>query len=116
VPAATGKRSLGLALYNGQMDSFYWYDLETTGTDAKWDRIVQFAGFRTDADLNPVGDEVCMYVELAEDVLPNPDASMVTGLTPQLIAQEGVNEWRALGQINALFAQQHRSVAGQTTH
>ena len=25
-------------------DSFYWYDLETTGTNPKWDRIVQFAG------------------------------------------------------------------------
>ena len=36
-------------------DTFYWYDLETTGTNPKWDRIVQFAGLRTDAELNPVG-------------------------------------------------------------
>ena len=50
-------------------DSFYWYDLETTGTNPKWDRIVQFAGFRTDADLNPIGDEYCTYVKLPDDVL-----------------------------------------------
>lgn len=94
------------------MNSFYWYDLETTGINAKWDRIVQFAGLRTDAELNPIGDERCMYVALAEDVLPNPDASLVTGLTPKLIAQEGVSEWQALGEINALFAEPQTCVAG----
>ena len=54
-------------------DSFYCYDLETSGTDPKWDRIVQFAGMRTDADLNPVDDEFCTYVQLPDDVLPNPN-------------------------------------------
>lgn len=110
--AATGKQTSILDLYNGAMSSFYWYDLETTGTDAKWDRILQFAGLRTDAELNPIGDERCLYVELAEDVLPNPDASMVTGLTPQLCAREGMSEWQALGEINALFAQPQTCVAG----
>ena len=131
VLAATGKRGVGstiartlhlwqlysfgcagIGLYTIAMNSFYWYDLETTGIDAKWDRIVQFAGLRTDAELNPIGDEHCMYVQLAEDVLPNPDASLVTGLTPTLIAQEGISEWQALGQINALFAQPQTCVAG----
>ena len=27
--------------------SFFWYDLETSGTEPRWDRIVQFAGCRT---------------------------------------------------------------------
>ena len=35
-------------------DTFFWYDLETTGTDSQLDRIVQFAGQRTDAALNPI--------------------------------------------------------------
>ena len=60
--------------------SFYWYDLETSGIESRWDRIVQFAGLRTDMDLNPVGDEYCAYVRLADDVLPSPGAAMVTGL------------------------------------
>ena len=42
--------------------SFYWYDLETSGTDPKWDRMVQVAGLRTDQDLNILGDELCTYV------------------------------------------------------
>ena len=54
--------------------SFYWYDLETSGTDPKWDRLVQVAGLRTDAELNVIGDELCTYVRLGDDVLPNPDA------------------------------------------
>ena len=37
-------------------DSFYWYDLETTGKNPKWDRIIQFAGIRTDRELSPLGD------------------------------------------------------------
>ena len=85
-------------------DSFYWYDLETTGTNPKWDRIVQFAGFRTDADLNPIGDEYCTYVKLPDDVLPNPDATLVTGITPELLAQEGIKECEALAKINQLFS------------
>ncbi len=86
------------------MESFYWYDLETTGTDPRWDRIVQFAGFRTDLEMNPIGDELCLYVRLADDVLPNPDAALVTGITPQQTHSEGVSEWQALQQINALLS------------
>ncbi|MFV2090747.1 MAG: exonuclease domain-containing protein, partial [Pseudomonadales bacterium] len=55
--------------------SLYWYDLETSGTEPRWDRIVQFGGFRTDMDLNPIGDEYCTYVRLPDDVLPDPHAS-----------------------------------------
>jgi exodeoxyribonuclease-1 len=84
-------------------DSFYWYDLETTGVNPKWDRIVQFAGFRTDADLNPIGDEYCTYINLPDDVLPNPGATLVTGITPELLAREGIKESAALAKINQLF-------------
>jgi exodeoxyribonuclease-1 len=93
-------------------DSFYWYDLETTGTNPKWDRIVQFAGFRTDEDLNPIGDEYSTYVKLPDDVLPNPDATMVTGITPELLAREGIKESQALGKINQLFSEPGTCVLG----
>lgn len=87
------------------MESFYWYDLETTGTNARWDRIVQFAGQRTDLDLNPIGEPLCTYVKLADDVLPNPDAALVTGITPALANREGEPEWRALQRIIEQLAQ-----------
>jgi len=80
-------------------DSFYWYDLETTGTNPKWDRIVQFAGIRTDLDLNPIGEALCFFVRLPDDVLPNPDASLVTGITPSKLAAEGISEFDALQNI-----------------
>ncbi|MDH3642088.1 MAG: exodeoxyribonuclease I [Gammaproteobacteria bacterium] len=92
--------------------SFYWYDLETSGTNPRWDRVVQFAGIRTDMDLNPVGDECATYVELPDDVLPNPDATLVTGITPAQTRSEGVSEWRALHDIEQLFSQPGTCVAG----
>ncbi len=93
-------------------DSFYWYDLETSGTDPKWDRIVQFAGLRTDAELNPLDDEFCTYVQLADDVLPNPDAALVTGITPQLTQQQGLPETQALLRINEIFGTPGTCVVG----
>ena len=92
--------------------TFYWYDLETTGTDPKWDRIVQFAGLRTDTELNEIGDAAQFYVRCPIDVLPNPVASQVTGLTPQLVEREGVGELEACAEIARLFTRPNTCVAG----
>ncbi|MGA1677059.1 MAG: exodeoxyribonuclease I [Pseudomonadales bacterium] len=86
------------------MTTFYWYDLETSGTAARWDRITQFAGLRTDAELNETGAADAFHVQLPDDVLPNPDAALVTGLTPQALRERGITEWAALRRINALFS------------
>jgi exodeoxyribonuclease I len=92
--------------------TFFWYDLETTGTEPKWDRVVQFAGVRTDLDLNEIGDPVCTFVKCPIDVLPNPFATAVTGLTPQRVNAEGINELEAFVTINRLVAQPKTCVAG----
>jgi exodeoxyribonuclease-1 len=92
--------------------TFYWYDLETSGTDPKWDRIMQFAGIRTDPDLNEVGDEYQSYVRLPVDVLPNPVACRVTGLTPQRVNAAGITELEALAEINNRFCVPNTCVAG----
>ena len=93
-------------------DTFYWYDLETSGTEPRWDRIVQFAGLRTDTDLNELGDEYCTYIRLPDDVLPDAGAALVTGITPQLSRQQGISEWQALRRINRLFCEPNTCVAG----
>ncbi len=93
-------------------NSFYWYDLETSGTEPRWDRIVQFAGMRTDGELEPVGDPWCTYVNLPDDVLPNPAATLITGITPELSRSEGIAEWRALSRINKLFSEPGTCVVG----
>jgi exodeoxyribonuclease-1 len=72
--------------------SFFFYDLETSGTDSKRDRIMQFAGVRTDMDLNPIGEPVNVLVALTEEVLPEPAAILVTGITPQQTRDEGYTE------------------------
>jgi exodeoxyribonuclease I len=72
--------------------SFFFYDLETSGFDPKTQRIMQFAGQRTDMDLNPVGEPVNVLVKLTEEVLPSPEAILITGITPQKTVEEGYTE------------------------
>ena len=72
--------------------TLFFYDLETSGLNAREDRIMQFAGRRTNMDLTPIGKPYNMFVALSDDTLPNPDALMVTGITPQKTVDEGYSE------------------------
>jgi len=72
--------------------TFFFYDLETSGLNPREDRIMQFAGIRTDLDLNPIGEPYNVLVALNDDTLPSPDALMVTGITPQQTVADGYTE------------------------
>ena len=72
--------------------TFFFYDLETSGLNPREDRIMQFAGIRTDLDLNPIGESYNVLVKLNDDTLPSPDALMVTGITPQQTQADGYTE------------------------
>ena len=72
--------------------TFFFYDLETSGLNPRQDRIMQFAGQRTDMNLEPIGDPYNLLVTLNDDTLPSPDALMVTGITPQKTVEEGYSE------------------------
>jgi exodeoxyribonuclease-1 len=72
--------------------SFFFYDLETSGLNARDDRIMQFAGQRTDLELNPIGEPYNILVALNDDTLPSPDALVVTRITPQKTVEEGYSE------------------------
>lgn len=72
--------------------TFYFYDLETGGFSARDSRIMQFAGQRTDMDLKPIGEPDNLLVKLTPDVLPDPDAVLVHGFTPQQTISEGIFE------------------------
>ncbi len=72
--------------------TFFFYDLETSGLSARDDRIMQFAGQRTDMDLQPIGEPVNELVRLSDDTLPSPEALMVTGITPQQTVADGYTE------------------------
>ncbi len=72
--------------------TFFFYDLETSGLNPRDDRIMQFAGQRTTLDLEPIGEPFNILVALNDDTLPSPDALMVTGITPQQTTAEGYTE------------------------
>lgn len=72
--------------------SFFFYDLETSGINPREARVMQFAGQRTDMQLNPIGEPYNILVKLADDVLPEPDAILITGITPQKTLADGISE------------------------
>ncbi|MGD0960393.1 MAG: exodeoxyribonuclease I [Methylomonas sp.] len=72
--------------------SFYWHDYETFGADPLRDRVSQFAGVRTDTDFNIIGEPLTLYCRPAPDYLPQPEACLITGITPQTAARLGVCE------------------------
>lgn len=72
--------------------TFFFYDLETSGLSPRDDRIMQFAGQRTSLDLKPIGDPINIMVRLSDDILPSPDAVVVTGITPQQTLADGYSE------------------------
>lgn len=74
------------------MKTFFFYDLETSGLSPRQSRIMQFAGIRTDMDLNQIGEPINIMVKLSDDILPDPGAVMVTGITPQQTLTDGYSE------------------------
>jgi exodeoxyribonuclease I len=72
--------------------SFYFYDVETSGFRPREARIMQFAGQRTDENLNPVGKPDNFLIKMTPDVLPDPFAVLVHGITPQKTLKDGISE------------------------
>jgi exodeoxyribonuclease-1 len=72
--------------------SFFFYDLETSGFSPREARIMQFGGQRTDMDLKPIGQPVNQLIKLTPDILPSPDAILITGITPQQTLADGMTE------------------------
>lgn len=72
--------------------TFFWYDLETSGISASTDRIMQFAGQRTSLSLEPIGEPVNILIRLTDDILPSPEAILITGITPQQTRADGISE------------------------
>ncbi|HEY0662616.1 MAG TPA: exodeoxyribonuclease I [Lysobacter sp.] len=79
--------------------SFLFYDLETFGSDPRTTRIAQFAAIRTDADLNEIEEPISVFVRPADDLLPSPVATLITGITPQAALRDGMPEAQAFALI-----------------
>lgn len=85
--------------------TFLWHDYETFGLNTRRDRPCQFAGIRTDAELNEVGEPVMIYCQPANDYLPDPASCLITGITPQLCLQSGLPEHAFAACIEGLLAE-----------
>ena len=85
--------------------SFYWHDYETFGVDPARDRPSQFAGVRTDENFNIIGEPLVIYCKPAADMLPHPEACLITGITPQHALENGVSEAEFIGLIHREFSQ-----------
>lgn len=70
--------------------SFYWYDYETLGPDPRRDRPAQFAGIRTNEDLEIIEDPMVLYCRPSPDYLPNPESCLVHGISPITLLTEGM--------------------------
>ncbi|HSI61115.1 MAG TPA: exodeoxyribonuclease I [Ideonella sp.] len=84
--------------------SFFWHDYETFGRVPRRDRPSQFAGVRTDADLNEIGAPVMQYCQPAPDYLPEPEACLLTGILPQQCLEQGLRETEFAALIESQLA------------
>lgn len=94
------------------MASFFFYDYETTGIEPKSDRIIQFAGIRTDENFEIIDSPVSVYSKLSRDIIPNPEALLITGISAATLQQQGIPEIELMRLIYQEFSKPNTSVAG----
>ncbi|HXK00454.1 MAG TPA: exodeoxyribonuclease I, partial [Buchnera sp. (in: enterobacteria)] len=75
------------------MFTFLFYDYETFGTNPALDKPAQFACVRTDVDFNIIDRSKILFCYPPIDYLPNPEAVLITGITPQYTLVKGSNEF-----------------------
>jgi exodeoxyribonuclease-1 len=85
--------------------TFLWHDYETTGADPRRDRPAQFAARRTTLELEPIGEPVSIFCKPAPDLLPHPEACLITGITPQQMQRDGVDEAAFAALVNEQMAE-----------
>jgi exodeoxyribonuclease-1 len=97
------------------MHTFFWHDYETFGIDPRRDRPAQFAGIRTDAELNEIGEPLTMHCQPANDYLPDPASCLLTGILPQQCRAQGVPEHVFAARIERAFATEGTVGVGYNT-
>lgn len=92
--------------------TIFWHDYETWGAEPRKDRPCQFAGIRTDEDLNIIDDPVSFYCKPTPDYLPHPEACLVTGICPDTALEKGLTEVEFSARIVEQFMQPNTCVSG----
>ncbi|HGC6390806.1 TPA: exodeoxyribonuclease I [Cronobacter dublinensis] len=92
--------------------TFLFHDYETFGKSPSLDRPAQFAALRTDENFNVIGEPEVFYCKPADDYLPQPEAVLITDITPQVALARGENEAEFARRIHALFTVPKTCVVG----
>ncbi|MBF0259736.1 MAG: exodeoxyribonuclease I [Desulfamplus sp.] len=82
------------------MDSFLFYDTETTGLNSAFDQILTFAAIRTDTDLNEI-ERYSITIQMRPDIVPSPGAFVTHRLTPEDLKQ-GICEYEGACIIHGI--------------
>ena len=109
---------------------FIWYDYETFGLNLRHTRVAQFAAIVTDEAFNPIpvpamqsasvnqtqnescDKSVVLYGKLPDDLIPQPEATLITGITPQEANEKGLTEAALSERIYHLFNQPGSCIVG----
>jgi exodeoxyribonuclease-1 len=92
--------------------TIFWYDLETFGLNPRYDRIAQFAGQRTDENLERVGEALAIYCKPTPDYLPSPYSCLVHGITPQHAIEVGLSDYELAKAVREQMSRPGTVVAG----
>lgn len=95
------------------MQTYLFYDIETTGLSPDFDQVLQFAAIRTDVDLNEISRHQ-FYVRLSPDRVPCYPAVATHKITPSML-ESGMNEYDAIRHIHALMNQPQTCSIGYNT-
>ncbi len=93
-------------------DTFLWHDYETFGADPRRDRPSQFAALRSDEELRVIEAPTVLHCRPADDLLPQPQACLITGITPQLAGEQGLPEPAFAAAIHDLMSMPGSCVVG----
>lgn len=84
--------------------TIYWHDYETFGQSPQYSGVAQFAGIRTDEDLNIIGEPDNILCRLTPDRLPSPEACMITNISPLENNKKGMTEVAFFEKINKILS------------
>lgn len=85
------------------MQTYLFYDIESTGLNKAFDQVLHFAAIRTDLNLEEI-ERYDIKVKLNPDVVPAPRAT-ITHHIGAVEAQQGISEYQAICQIHQLLNQ-----------
>lgn len=84
------------------MQTYLFYDLETSGLNPSFDQILQFAAIRTDTQLNEL-KRYEIHCQLRPDIIPHLSAVLTHRISPLAASNQSLNtEREAIQQIHEL--------------